>query len=74
MIGNVPYSEAAYFDGYAVAHIADWQDMQRVREIRNTARNLIRSERRLYRTAIQLRNEAREIREGCERALEKFSA
>lgn len=28
------YSEAAYFDGYAFAHIAAWEDQQRLRRIR----------------------------------------
>lgn len=44
--GGVLYSEASYFDGYHFAHIAAWEDAQRIaRGRRNFVRNM-RSNRR----------------------------
>jgi hypothetical protein len=40
------YGEWSYFDGYAFAHIAAWQDEQRLRRIRKDATKCIENERR----------------------------
>lgn len=32
------YSEASYFEGYHFAHIAEWQDFQRLERIRAKCR------------------------------------
>ena len=34
----VSYAEASYFDGYAFQHIADWQEENRLRRIRERHR------------------------------------
>lgn len=45
------YSEAAYFDGYAFQHIADWQESKRLARIARNARDAIQRERRANRRA-----------------------
>lgn len=37
------YSEASYFDGYHFQHIADFQEEQRLRRIRKSAQQAVRS-------------------------------
>ena len=43
----MPYSELAYFDGFAFAHIAEWEERQRLRRKYEAARQ--RFERRAVR-------------------------
>lgn len=45
------YSEAAYFDGYAFQHIADWQESKRLARIAKQCRDAIQRERRANRRA-----------------------
>ena len=35
------YAEWSYFDGYAFAHIAAWQEANRLKRIRNDARKML---------------------------------
>lgn len=47
MFQNVAsYSEAAYFDGYAFAHIAAWEEEKRLRRIRRQCAQAVERERR----------------------------
>lgn len=44
--GGVLYSEASYFDGYHFAHIAAWEDEQRISRARKNFLRERRSHRR----------------------------